>query len=355
MLRGTVRRAEVLGGPTAASPVATAPTEHATLPTGTAVTLRTIYDQWVQSKPRSADSVAACGRSLKLFEAQFGSPPLQRLTHAHGEKFRNWLITERTTSKTARDRLNWIKVLLNYAALSVNFYFKNPWPGLDIRWRTTLQRQPWSDAHLSLLFDHEIWRNGRLPSDTKAGGIAAYWIPLLALYTGARCSEICQLRTSDVCMNGTAATIRITDEGTGQRVKTQAGHRNVPIHSELVRLGFLDYVKSVKETNLWPLLPQREGKAGGYFSHYFGELRRSLGIPPDTVFHSFRHSVRTKLVEAHVAETVIDRILGHESSGSVGARVYTHVSPGSLQVSIETLHYQCLRLTRMQPYISNAR
>jgi len=40
----------------------------------------------------------------------------------------------------------------------------------------------------------------------------------------------------------------ITDEGEGQSVKTEAGIRRVPIHSELIRLGFLDYVRKTKES-----------------------------------------------------------------------------------------------------------
>ena len=33
---------------------------------------------------------------------------------------------------------------------------------------------------------------------TKAGADAAYWVPLLAAYTGARPSELCQLWTDDL-------------------------------------------------------------------------------------------------------------------------------------------------------------
>jgi intergrase/recombinase len=42
-------------------------------------------------------------------------------------------------------------------------------------------------------------------------------------------------------------------------------------------------------------------------------------------FHSFRHTVRTKLTEASIPEDLIDDIIGHAStSGSIGRRVYTH-------------------------------
>lgn len=67
----------------------------------------------------------------------------------------------------------------------------------------------------------------------------------------------------DIDTNATIPTIRMTDEGEGQNVKSEAGNRTIPIHSELIRLGFLDYVKSVKGLKLWPHLPPREGKPSG--------------------------------------------------------------------------------------------
>ena len=255
-----------------------------------------------------------------------------------------------TTSKTARDRFNWIKSLLKYASQDLELIPKSPWVGLEIKSRTTAHRKPWTTEHLGILLSHEIWQKGSLPKDSKAGGLAAYWVPLLGIYTGARCSELCQLMVHDIDTKGTITTIRITDEGEGQNVKSEAGHRTIPIHSELIRLGFLDYVKSVEGHKLWPNLPQREGKPGGYFSQWFGTLRRSLSIPESIVFHSFRHTARSNLSAAGVQETIIDRLLGHESQGSVGARVYTHIDICTLKEAIERLKETCVNTLPMLPH-----
>jgi integrase len=104
-----------------------------------------------------------------------------------------------------------------------------------------------------------------------------------------------------------------------------------------LRLGFVQYCESITQGSLWPNLPKREGKAGGYFSQFFGGLRAELGIPPSMTFHSFRHSARTNLVFAGVAESVVDKLLGHIGSGSVGARIYTHLSHLKLQEAINCL------------------
>ena len=136
----------------------------------------------------------------------------------------------------------------------------------------------------------------------------------------------------------------ITDEGEGQSVKTEAGIRRVPIHSELIRLGFLDYVRKTKESGhaqLWPGLALRETKPGSYFSAWFGRFRKTLDpVPPD--FHSLRHTVRTSLRVAGVDKSLRDNIIGHEPGGE-GAR-YEHATDAELKAAIE---YPALNLQRV--------
>jgi len=344
---GMLKRAEVLcdfqptvikqtsptPAPTLAEPVRS-PAPPAIKPS---IRLRDAFDRWAKAQTRTADSVANCGRALALYEKHTSNPPLLDLTRAEGVDFRGKLQGLGSTSKTARDRLNWVKGLLKFAAQDLELIPKSPWTGLDIKARTTRQRQPWCEEHLATLLSHEIWQKGALPTDKKAGGLAAYWIPLLGLYTGARCSELCQLRVEDVDITSEIPMIKITDEGAEQNVKSDAGRRVIPLHSELLRLGFLNYVRTLSGGSLWPTLPLRSKKPGGYFSQWFGILRRELSIPATTDFHSFRHTVRTALSHAEVPEPTIDRLLGHESGGSVGARVYTHVNIRALRDAIERL------------------
>jgi integrase len=71
----------------------------------------------------------------------------------------------------------------------------------------------------------------------KAGGAAAYWVPLLGLYTGARQSELCQLRIEDVTTDpdmGLTVTI-LADAGDEDEdspettTKGETGRRRTPI------------------------------------------------------------------------------------------------------------------------------
>lgn len=323
--RAALKRAELLYG---FKPVA-----QATEP----VRLKAVYERWCKAAARSDDTVAAVARSLRLFETVLGDRDIQSITRQDGDTFRSWLTEQATTTKTARDRLNWIKTLLKYASQDLELITKNPWTGLEIKTKTTLARRPWDQEHLTRLFSHDIWQKGILPKVKIAGGISSYWIPLLALYTGARLSEICQLEVQNIQQIDGLTIIKITDAGEGQRVKSDAGNRIIPIHSKLIGLGFMDYVRAQSETALWSDLPRRNGKAGGFFSQFFGYLRKDLCIPPDIVFHSFRHTFRSALAEKGISELIIDRLLGHEASGSVGAKVYTHVSLATLKQGIEAM------------------
>lgn len=345
VLRGTLKRAEVLSGWSGA---VAAPMPQAIDRTpANLTTLREVYEKWAVSKPRSADSKAACTRSVALFEAFTENTPLVQLTRAQGDAFRTWLqLPERkTTSKTARDRLNWVKSLLKFAFQDLEMLPRNPWEGMEIEFKTTHKRRPWTDGELNTLLSQPLHAAYVLPKDNKAGRAAAYWVPLLALYTGARVGELAQLAVADIVNIGDIPVLSITDEGEDQFVKSSAGIRKVPIHSELVRLGFLDYVanmRSIGANRLWPDLPSRKGRPGGYFSHWFGIYRHALGLGRFPDFHCFRHTVRSQLAEAGVPEQVIDCLVGHEVKGSTGAKVYTHRSMTTLKKAIEILDYKAV-------------
>lgn len=290
-------------------------------------TLRDVYDRWKQSgaTPRSADSIAAYGRAVAQFEGQHPALPLDALNGDLGDSYRAWLVANCKTPKTARDRLTAIKSLLKYAAETLEWIPKQPWRGLDIKSTTTHKRRPWSSGELATLFGTALHQRGTIPEHPYAGGLSAYWVPLLGLFTGARLGELCQLRTVDVQEVGGCPVLVLTDDGEDQSIKSEAGHRAVPIHSELQRLGFLEYVKAIKATgadSLWPAMKIRKGKPSDFFGRWFKEHREGLGLEPS--FHYFRHTVRPLMRQAGVSEETQDKVTGHATKGSVGTVVYGH-------------------------------
>jgi integrase len=113
-----------------------------------------------------------------------------------------------------------------------------------------------------------------------------------------RLEEIAQLRTADVrevAANGATVWVIDVHNGGENKLKNETSARLIPIHSELVRLGLLDYVKALPKGPLFPGLTRRESK-GGKIGARIGELFRkklvALKLKREGLcFHSLRHCV----------------------------------------------------------------
>jgi integrase len=189
--------------------------------------LREIFEKWKQAHPRSNDSINSCDRALKLFETLVGNIAVEQVDRAMGAQFKTHLLQLDTTPKTARDRLIWVKSLLNYAHRDLELTNRNVWNGIDISFRTTKRRRPWTDEELITLFSQPLFTEKKLPKNKKAGGWAAYWVPLIAVFSGARVSEICQLTVHDIDIKSQHPIIKIRGDAEGQSLKTINAERDI--------------------------------------------------------------------------------------------------------------------------------
>ena len=110
------------------------------------------------------------------------------------------------------------------------------------------------------------------------------------------------------------------DEGDNNKsVKADASRRKVPLHSKLLQDGFLGFVEGRKGgARLFP--DYSFSKNGGYgrnLGRWFNEsFLPHLGIKqPSLVFHSYRHTMVTRLGQADVPQPVIQAIVGHAPEG----------------------------------------
>jgi len=152
---------------------------------------------------------------------------------------------------------------------------------------------------------------------------ADYWVPLVAIYQGARMEEICQLERSDLGIeSGTKIHyMQITDEGAeGKKVKNRASVRRVPIHPHLTSRGFPDVLKEAEGSGYLfsDLVPDQRGRLGGPYGKRFSRfLRKTVGIKdPKKVFHSFRHTWTDLAREAEIPEDMRLALAGRELRGS---------------------------------------
>lgn len=217
------------------------------------------------------------------------------------------------------------------------------------------ERDPFDAADLKRIFV-EAPVHGLGERQHGGQGEAQYWLPLLALFTGARLSELGQLRVCDVQTDG--GSMAFLDIGTsgGRTVKTRNSIRKVPLHPELRLMGFHAYVERVKaaagaEATLWPLLKSAEDRARtASFSQWFGNYlrRKPLSInDKKKVFHCFRHLFKDLCRDAGLSEDVHDALTGHAAGKSVGrsygsghsvARLYAEISKVKVPVDLSHLH-----------------
>jgi len=181
-------------------------------------------------------------------------------------------------------------------------------------------RLPFSLSELKIIFmDSPVFSSGFRPRAQV--GEAAYWVPILFLYSGARPEELCQLGVDDIdCVWG-IDFMRINDDKPGTSVKTDSSVRNVPLHPEVIRLGFLDYVKRMKQlgnTYLFPHIRSTKFNRSGNFSKWVNRyLRTTCGITEKRkVFYSLRHNFKDICRDSGIRDEINDRLTGHKN-GSV--------------------------------------
>lgn len=159
----------------------------------------------------------------------------------------------------------------------------------------TQPKDTWPES--SLRTDYEKEEIARLVEALKTVSVTReperFWIPLLALYTGARQNELCQLRTADVTEVDGIPYIEIChNPELNQSTKTKKS-RTCPIHQGLVDLGFLDYCRKQKHERLWPNLKLFKGKWQHEFSKWYCvTFRKKFCNPKERKldFHGLRHS-----------------------------------------------------------------
>ncbi|UHC19412.1 site-specific integrase [Methylobacterium currus] len=138
------------------------------------------------------------------------------------------------------------------------------------------------------------------------------WVPLVCAYSGARLSEVCQLRVQDISEVDGIPVMHFDAEAGS--LKNVGSERTVPLHSALVTAGFLDFVRRQKAGPLFPdLPPDKFGKRGGNGTKILGRWVRGLGLtdPRLAPNHSWRHRFKTLARNHGLASDVTDAITGH--------------------------------------------
>lgn len=280
-----------------------------------------IFAIWCKRANPTDLSVGEADLAMRRFIAVNGDLPLGKITKDHVRTFRGVLeklpkripnkqrdlsvdkIAEKTpqdgtvallSSATVRKQIGFVRTLLGVAE-NDGLIDSNPAGGIRIvDDRDEKARYPFDEAHLRAIF-------GALPTNDPT----FYWMTTLAYMTGARMSEIAGLSAANVRTEDGVTFLDVVDG------KTVNARRRIPVHPDLVNLGFLDYV-ATRPGALTDHRPDTKGRLTGYFQKRFGRFLRTKAkvIDPRVTFHSFRHGFRDLALSSGVDEVLIERLQG---------------------------------------------
>ncbi|WP_312084054.1 site-specific integrase [Brevundimonas sp.] len=224
----------------------------------------------------------------------------------------------RLAPNTLRSYMVNLSAVMNFAWKKLGVIDQNPVDGLIPKRQKQVERRAFRKDELDLIF-------GGLQQDREADS-AHYWVPALLTFTGCRANEICQLRVEDVDRAEGIDFIDLTLFGKdgvrvgGKRLKNESSARAVPIHQELVRAGFLEFVERRRAAGEERLFPELTQNAFGRYSHEvsrrFGQHLDRVGLPePSLVLHGLRHGFRNACRAASLPTEIADGLGGWAGKG----------------------------------------
>lgn len=219
-------------------------------------------------------------------------------------------------------------------------------------------RMPLTEENLKVLYGLPLWQGGggtlarlKQAARPKIYQDAAYWVPLLGTYAGMSREEACGLEQIDLELDAQTPYVLVQanmtkakDGETPAGLKRSSRRRALPLHPELLRLGFARYCDAVATEGRDMIFPELYGelddhgefvrwtKAGGpkFYSvawrpiidaaHAILPLPKTSG-GKHADFHSQRTFHYSAMAAEGVSESLLARHAGH-SQRTTGGRHY---------------------------------
>jgi integrase len=218
--------------------------------------------------------------------------------------FKSRLISSKISALRINKKLSMLKDLFNFS-INNNLYFdKNPFETISISKKSKLKEKvksykEFTDEELIKIFDKNNYSFLDKPN--------YHWLPILALFTGARIEELASLKTNQIKQEEDIYFIEL------EKAKNFNSIRKIPIHSKLIELGFIKYFEKVKDKEqLFPELKTGKNGFSKNCSRRFGQyLDKILIKDSQKVFHSFRSTFINRLTLLNIHPSIIMAIVGH--------------------------------------------
>lgn len=226
------------------------------------------------------------------------------------------------------------------------------------------KRRAFTLAQLVQFFGSSLYKaaaeNSPRPFDHPKYGGWRFWLAPVMLFAGLRPNEACQALVSDVRRTELGTWyIEVTDEAGGEdtpkrTLKTQSSRRRVPIHPQLIRLGFLEFVELRKlrgaRARLFDTPLDKYENAASYPLRWFRELYlpKAIALEERQAFYSFRHSFRDALRRAKANADVLEALGWSQGARVVSDHYGTRLDPDQLLGPISEVTYPGLDLSFLE-------
>ncbi|CUH75079.1 Phage integrase family protein [Tritonibacter multivorans] len=283
-----------------------APTNHGKSPTETRSTreiIAAIDLEEQKNKARVHAQLKKAGASQGNIEAAEHQESIARLR-------------VNTVYRHMQDTQRVLRYMIAHGYLTENFMKGVIWSKQELQRLEILQednsRKIWGDE-LPKLFRTPVFQG----AITDIGD-PMFWSPLISSHQGMREEEALQLRADDVASENGIDFFDIKVGAPWQRLKSKAATRRIPIHPNLIALGFLDFVAMRRregEDRLFPHLTRGKTRKtlSENFTKDFTRYRKAHGVYDERIdFHSFRTQFNVEQIKARTDSELRHILMGHE-------------------------------------------
>lgn len=179
-------------------------------------------------------------------------------------------------------------------------------------------RRPYTPAELQSILNSVVAEKALWPRHPWRP-----WVVVIGLYSGMRLDEIAQLQAGDIQQVEGVWCVDYRQGGKAEHahLKTGASHRLIPLHDELLSLGFMRLVENAKGGALFPALEYHDRHGYGrkvqrWFSTELLPAAFPGGVPKGACFHAFRHTFTNASMNAGVDLRLECRLVGHGGQDS---------------------------------------
>jgi integrase len=276
-------------------------------------TFAKLLDAWAaerQPSPRTRDLYAIAFRHI---ERCLGFDDARRVTTEHVRDYKAARLAAGRNVGTVEDEVRAAGAVFNWAVRN-KLVSSNPFAGMAPR---PLRR---------------IGGEGRGYTDDEAAQLLnaarretgwRRWLPWALCFTGARISDLADLRRRDVRQEAGVWIFDIVPTS-ARRGKTATFQRMLPVHPALIAEGFIQYVSGLPDGGpLWPdIVANAAGSRQDNATTNLGRWVRGRGGLTGSKkqpTHGFRHRMEDELRRARVLPEVFDAITGRHNPRNAGA------------------------------------